>query len=152
MLYVKAICGFVVHTHFNLSEGEIAPIDNDKCDFTVKRLEDRGIIKIFDDYEKAFKFEFKKVSELAAESLASMNPGLDFKGNPLPTPLPTFDFEKSLPIVNKKEEVITEPIKKEPVSEPIKKEPVSEPIKKDEKITKIDSKDNAKTNSKEDSK
>lgn len=143
MLYVKAICGFVVHTHFNLSEGEIAPIEDDKCDFTVRRLEDRGIIKIFDDYEKAFKFEFKKVSELAAESLASMNPGLDFKGNPLPTPLPTFDFEKSLPIVIEKKEVI---------SEPVIKEKASEPVNKEEKITKTDSKDNAKTNSKEDSK
>lgn len=134
MLYVKAICGFVVHTLFNLQEGEIAPIDDNKYDFTVKRLEEKNLVKVFDDYEAAFKYDFKKVSELAAESLASVNPGVDFKGNLLPTPPPTFDFEKSLPIVNK--EVVVEK-----VSEPIVKKVEN---KKIENSSKEDSKPDSK--------
>lgn len=145
MLYVKAICGFVVHTLFNISEGEIAPIDDDKYDFTIKRLEDRKVIKVFKDYESAFKYEFKGVAQLAAESLASVNPTLDSKGNPIPTPLPTFDFEKSLPIVIEKEvEKTSENIEK------TSKEDNKKPIIKED--SKPDSKQSSKEDSKSDSK
>ena len=100
MSFVKAICGAVIHKHFNLQEGQHTQVEDRliKNDWAVKDMEARGLIKTFATYEEADAFKFKGVCALAAESLPSLNPPVDKDGNALPVAMPTYDFAKSQPI------------------------------------------------------
>lgn len=103
MSFVKSVCGFLINSNYNINEGEIAPIDT--IDYVTKKWETEGKVVIFDTYEQAVNHTFTPSAILAAQSLASLNPGQDAKGNDLVAPEPTFDFDKEVPIKAKKVEV-----------------------------------------------
>lgn len=100
MSFVKAICGAVIHKNFTLSEGQITEYDDDliKKDWVLRQWEKDGLIKICKEYEDAVEFKFKGIQALAAESLPSLNPPTDSKGNLLAVAPATFDFVNSKPI------------------------------------------------------
>ena len=99
MLYVKAIFGKIYHKAFALAEGEIAEIE-DYLAKTVelKKHEEAGVIKIFENYEEAVAFKFKGYKELALQSLPFLNPPLDEDGKSTLTGFPTMDISTGLPI------------------------------------------------------
>lgn len=111
MLFVKSIWGILSHEGQIIQEGGIATFE--KTDHIIQNWERKGFCKTFDTYEAAEAFQFKGMAERAAESLASLNPPTDAKGNLIPVPAPTIDFEKGLPI-NPVEEVKLEPKKADP--------------------------------------
>lgn len=104
MSYVKSVCGFLINTYFNINEGEIVQVD--VVDLTAKKWVAEGKLVVFDTYEEAVAHTFTPSHVLAAQSLLSLNPGVDSKGNDLVAPEPSFDFEKEAPIVKKVEPVV----------------------------------------------
>lgn len=115
-VYIKAICGTVIHKHFSLDEGNYTEIDESLVDRVMKLWEKEGIVKIFANADDAENFKFKGITTLAAESLASLNPEVlyDRRGNEIgvaKTDPPTFDFATHRPI--KVEEVVVKEVTKE---------------------------------------
>jgi len=111
MSYVKGIFGNIYHNAFTLVEGQVITVEDAICKTAaLLELEAKGIIKIFDDYEKAVAFKFRGYSALALESLPHLNPPTDEKGNQLPlaSPFPTMNLSTGEPI-KKEYNYITEP-------------------------------------------
>ena len=110
-VYIKAICGGVIHKLFSLDEGKVAEIDESSIDPTIKLWEKEHVVKIFKDPFEAESYSFKGIATLAAESLASLNPEViyDRRGNEIgvaKTDPPTLNFNTHRPII--KEEVKVE--------------------------------------------
>lgn len=117
-VYIKAICGTVIHKEFSLDEGRYTEIDESLVDRVMRLWEKEGIVKIFKTADEAEDFKFKGITTLAAESLASLNPEIlyDRRGNEIgvaKTDPPTFDFAAHRPIVKVEEVVVKETVKEE---------------------------------------
>ena len=74
MLFVKAICGGIIHKDVALTEGQIAQLEPEQIDYVLKLYERQGLVKSFDSYEAAVNFQYKGIAALAQESIISLNP------------------------------------------------------------------------------
>ena len=114
MLFVKAICGGIIHKDVALTEGQIAQLEPEQIDYVLKLYERQGLVKSFDSYEAAVNFQYKGIAALAQESIISLNPEAIFDKKreniigTVPHNPPTLDFAQHVPIpvdVPKVEEV-----------------------------------------------